>query len=150
MPTESIIQERMMWNLRSQMILRLKELSENEVKCFVDIYSIHPFFFYSKFSTPLTIFHFLTDSSQIKQCQQNHYIIISRKKMFRNPRSENKWLYSSICNLRIQRKKKLLEDEHKMQLFWPSRLTQPAADVAIKCAFWFNLRIKSSFLKADI
>lgn len=55
-----------MWNLRSQMILRLKELSENEVKCFVDIYSIHPFFFYSKFSTPLTIFHFLTDSSQIK------------------------------------------------------------------------------------
>lgn len=67
MPTESIIQERMMWNLRSQMIC----VSKNWVRMKWNalwIFTPSTYFFsHSKFPTTLTIFHVLSDSSQIKQ-----------------------------------------------------------------------------------
>lgn len=48
------------------MILCFKEVGENEVK-YLCGHFLHPlfFFFYLKFSTSFTIFHFVTDSSKI-------------------------------------------------------------------------------------
>lgn len=70
--------------------------------------------------------------------------------MFRNSRSENKWLHSSTLQPKNSKKKVARGWTQNATVLTFKADSQTAVDVAITCAFSFNFTIKSSFLKSDI